>query len=181
MSRTGLILVLLVLAAVVGGLVVSWAGRAWRRWQWERKRRRGRQGELEAPDVLAAAGYRVVEDQPELRCTLLVDGEPRDYTIRVDYLVSRGGRRYAAEVKTGNVAPDPAAAATRRQLLEYAVHYPVEGALLVDMEARKVHAVAFPGLASADRGSLPGLRVWLGLVFGLGVLLGVLLTWGLRP
>jgi hypothetical protein len=180
MSRPVLVLVLLVLAAVAGGLVVAWVGRTWRRWQWERKRRRGRQGEIEAPDVLAAAGYRVLEDQAELPCTLLVDGEPRPFTIRVDYLVDRAGRRYAAEVKTGSVAPDPAASATRRQLLEYAVHYPVEGAVLVDMEARKVHSVVFPALREAESGSLGGLRIWLGVVFGLGVLLGVLLTLGLR-
>ena len=38
-------------------------------------------------------------------------------------LVERRGRRFVAEVKTGERAPDPLARPTRRQLLEYA-HWP---------------------------------------------------------
>ena len=64
--------------------------------------------------------------------------------VRADLLVSRGARRFVAEVKTGARAPRIETAATRRQLLEYAVAYDVDGVLLVDMEEHTISEVEFP-------------------------------------
>ena len=69
----------------------------------------------------------------------------RVIALRADLLVERGGRRYVAEVKTGEAAPSLATAATRRQLLEYLIAYRVDGVLLVDAERGSVHEVEFPG------------------------------------
>ncbi len=94
--------------------------------------------------MLEELGYTVQGRQIETRYTLLVDGEPTEIPLRADYLVSRNGRQFVAEVKSGSVAPRLDTAATRRQLLEYLVAFQVDGVLLVDGEQRQVHEVTFP-------------------------------------
>jgi hypothetical protein len=69
--------------------------------------------------------------------------------LRADYLVEGRGERLVAEVKTGELAPQLATAATRRQLLEYHVAFAVDGVLLVCPEEGAIHRVEF---------SLPGAR-----------------------
>jgi hypothetical protein len=89
-------------------------------------------------------GYQVLASQVETTYTLLVDGKPSSFTLRADYLVRRSGRRFVAEVKSGQVAPRIDTAATRRQLLEYGAAFQVDGVLLVDGELRQVKEVTFP-------------------------------------
>ena len=74
----------------------------------------------------------------------LVDGEATRIELRADYVVTRQGRRYVAEVKTGRVAPRIETASTRRQLLEYRHAFDVDGVLLVDADARRIHLVELP-------------------------------------
>lgn len=136
----------------------------------------GREGELKAPAILEAAGYRVLEEQPTFRCELLVDGTPHVYELRPDYCVARGDERFAAEVKTGKKAPDPLYSATRRQLLEYAVCVPIDGVLLVDMQEQQVRRVAWPTSPRASRApTLKRLSAALAGAFVLGLLLGLIL------
>ncbi len=59
-------------------------------------------------------------------------------------LVERDGQHFIAEVKTGASAPDLSNAATRRQLLEYALAYNSPVILLVDVERDRVLEVSFP-------------------------------------
>jgi hypothetical protein len=91
-------------------------------------------------------GYDVLGAQVEGGYSLVVDGEPMNVPLRADYMVTRRGRRYIAEVKSGKSAPRLSTAATRRQLLEYLVAFDVDGVLLVDGEEHRVHEVAFPVL-----------------------------------
>lgn len=72
---------------------------------------------------------------------LAVDGARSEHAVRADYLVSRGARRFVAEVKTGSVAPSLAHAPTRRQILEYCLAFDVDGALLVDVERGLVREI----------------------------------------
>jgi hypothetical protein len=108
-----------------------------RRQQWAQR------GEDGAVEVLAAAGFTVVDHQVMAEWTVWLDGEPVDIRCRADLLVEGDDGRYIAEVKTGSRAIDPTNPATRRQLLEYQLAFPVEGLLLVDMEERRVVTVAF--------------------------------------
>jgi len=101
-------------------------------------------GEAQAEVVLCRAGYRVLDRQVTGRWVLWIDGEVHEVRNRADLLVSRAGRRFVAEVKTGEHAPDPRNPATRRQLLEYALAFPAHGVLLVDMASRSIHEVEFP-------------------------------------
>lgn len=144
----------IVLAAAGGGVALVqtlrlWWGGASRRWRLAEQAARATAGEALAEKLLVKAGYRVLARQATQRWSVHVDGVAEEVTLRADFVVARGGRRYVAEVKTGDEAPDVAAPATRRQLLEYRCAFGVDGVLLVDAEARKVHAVDFTLPASA--------------------------------
>lgn len=168
----------LVAALAAGGVFWWWVSRLWRRRVMRGRRDQGRRGEVEAARVLIDAGYRILEDQASQEVALEVDGVSRRYTLRPDYLVSRAGRRYVAEVKTGKKAPDPLYTPTRRQLLEYQVCFPDHGLLLVDMETRRVHLVGWAqveaGAGAVDRASRRRLIGLLAVAFSLGFALGAL-------
>lgn len=131
-----------------GLLVVLWwwsATRGSRRSRWRNRRAQG--AESEAERLLEQEGYRLLERQVAGSFMMEIDGRPVQVSCRADLLVERGGLVYVADVKSGRSAPDPTFPATRRQLLEYLIAYDVDGVLLVDMEARRVHAVSFPAIA----------------------------------
>ncbi|MDY0001085.1 MAG: hypothetical protein RBU30_07315 [Polyangia bacterium] len=176
--RAYLILLICLGLLVTGGLLARYLGRLWANARFASRRRRGRKGELRAPAVLGAAGYRVIEEQPELTSPLEVDGQSKDVTVRADYLVERGGSRYVAEVKTGVKATDPFYSDTRRQLLEYRVLYDVEGVVLVDMEAERVRLVTWPALEGrlpSRTGHSKALLRTLGLGIAIGLAVGIAL------
>jgi hypothetical protein len=136
---------LLVAAVVLAAIVLGLVARGWyRRWRLRRRWSRARKIERRASTLLAELGYQVLDSQVETTYTLLVDGEPSTVALRADYLVSRSGRQFVAEVKSGEVAPRLDTAPTRRQLLEYWAAFQVDGILLVDGEARQVHEITFP-------------------------------------
>ena len=118
-----------------------------------RARRRGARavrGERDAEDLLEDHGFEILERQLRKIWTFEVSGEAVEFDLRADLLVGREGREYIAEVKTGSSAPDLRNAATRRQLLEYAVAYESSIIYLVDVEQGLIHEVCFPLVASAE-------------------------------
>jgi hypothetical protein len=132
-------------------------------------------GEEDAVDLLRRAGYAVLGHQVEAAWTLFADGEPVTFGLRADYLVTRGARRYVAEVKTGRLAPQLSHGPTRRQLLEYGAAFEVHGVLLVDAEARSITLVESDLFErSAPRRSNGGLSrmAFIAAVFAAGVALG---------
>lgn len=140
------------LAAAVVLLLVALALHGWYvRWRLRRRWSHARKVERQAARVLEGAGYTVLGRQIETSYTILVDGNPTEVALRADYLVSRGGRQFVAEVKAGDVAPRLDTATTRRQLLEYLVAFQVDGVLLVDGEQGQVHEVTFPMSRSPAR------------------------------
>ena len=169
---------LLVLAALCTGVALVQTGRiVWLRGASSRRSRkrvaRARQGEIEGEALVRAQGYRILAVQPEYRWQLAVDGRPAFVILRPDLVVERDGRRFIADVKTGQSAPDPLSSATRRQLLEYLLACKVDGVLVVDMEARKIHSLTFP--LRGGRGHAPtAASPWVALAFG--ALLGAIST-----
>lgn len=160
--------------------IVRWHKR-WLAWRYESaeaaRARRAAQAETDAVVLLRSRGYRIMEEQLEHHWQVYLDGQPHEVNIRADLMVTRRGRRYIAEVKSGQVAPSITTAATRRQLLEYRLAYPVDGILLVDMEALTISEVEFD--LELGSGRAPRLR-WLvaGVCMGaslalLGVRLGL--------
>ena len=136
--------------------------RALRRRRLRVRGERARQGERDAPALLERQGFAVIDRQVSARLTLLIDGAPVEVGVRADLIVSRGGRRFVAEVKTGEHATRPTHIATRRQLLEYRHAFAVDGVILVDADQGSLCEVEFPMLPSLERAWSP-LRgvVWL--------------------
>lgn len=108
------------------------------------RNRRAQEGEAHAERLLIRQGYAIVERQVSRSWTVQVDGEPWEAFVRADLLVEKDGRTFVAEVKTGELAPDPLYPPTRRQLLEYFFVFDPDGLLLVDVEADAILEVAFP-------------------------------------
>lgn len=127
---------------------LCWSKRGWRVGAYARSTR-AVAGEREAAALLRASGYTIVKRQIATEYPVELDGETYEMGLRADYLVSRDGAFYIAEVKTGEYAPRIDTAATRRQLLEYEVAFAVDGVLLVDADAGCIHTVTFPTLTRA--------------------------------
>jgi len=163
------------LALFTAGLVTILLGHAAIR-TWLRRRRivrrvvRARQGESRARDLLEARGYSVVATQFGGSYRLLIDDEHLAIPLRADYLVTREGLRYVAEVKTGNYAPHLRTPATRRQLLEYRIAFDVDGVLLVDAEQERVHVVCFP-LGARDSARHFSWLGWIAVAIGAAALI----------
>lgn len=141
----------------LGGLLLAFAlvqsfRLWWRSWVKRRAlalaRERGAQGEVRAELLLRRLGFGIVGRQVAITYGLALDGERIAVDLRADYVVSKDGRRYVAEVKTGRLAPRIDTPATRRQLLEYRLAFDVDGVLLVDADSDRVRAVEFPLPAS---------------------------------
>lgn len=127
--------------------VVGW----WRATTRVRRHNRVRQrvasaGERDADALLVAAGFELVDEQVIVEWPMEVDGEVCWVRNRCDKVVRRDALYYVAEVKTGDVAPNPLHPATRRQLLEYLITHEADGVLLVDVPAGRVVEVRFPEL-----------------------------------
>lgn len=97
-----------------------------------------------AEALLMDHGYEIIDRQVRCLWWIAVDGEQEEVELRADLLVEKDGVRSVAEVKTGQLAPDPAYPPTRRQLLEYALAFAPYEVLLVDVEEEEIYEVAFP-------------------------------------
>jgi hypothetical protein len=158
---------------------IAW-GRIARRWTIRARARRAVDGELRAEPMLRRAGYEVIDRQLRGGWVVYADGEPLQVGLRADLLVTRAGRRYVAEVKTGKLAPRLDHAATRRQLLEYRMAFGVDGVLLVDAETERVIVVEMGKVGSEAEASGPTLGAF-APVLAAGVVCGIALGWFLHP
>ncbi len=139
----GLILIVLVIAAIVLFLWLGWKLRlAWKNFLFSLRKRRGRRGESNATELLEKHGYRIVQSQITLQGHLYVDDDRQEFIIRPDYLIERDGVQYLAEVKTGDAAKVENRG-TRRQLLEYAKVANTNTIVLVDATTGTVSKIIF--------------------------------------
>jgi hypothetical protein len=166
----------------VFGLVVlaSIAITLWlRRWGDRRSRRRrgarAQRAERDAAGLLEARGFEVLGRQVRQSWSLLADAKELEFTLVADYVVEREGRRWVAEVKTGERALDLRHGPTRRQLLEYRQAFAVDGVLLVDAEGQSVQTVHFrDSRESIEPRGAGGIRRL--LAFGVGLISGLSLA-----
>jgi hypothetical protein len=108
------------------------------------RNRQAQLGEEQAELLLVREGYSIVERQASRSWRVEVDGESCEACVRADLLVERDGKTFVAEVKTGQLAPNPLYPPTRRQLLEYLFVFDPDGLLLVDVEEGALLEVSFP-------------------------------------
>src|SRR5690606_4367976 len=107
--------------------------------------------EKDAVALLQSHGYRVLQTQVEQLWQVRRGTDTIQVRLRADARVSRNGRQFIAEVKSGSLSANVRHGPTRRQLLEYAVAYRTSGVLLVDMHQRRIDEVVFTHLDSAPR------------------------------
>jgi hypothetical protein len=170
-SLRALLLVVLLLASV--GLTLwlsSWHDRRSRC----RRVARAQRAERDAAGLLEAHGFAVLGRQVRQSWSLVADADEVEFTLIADYLVERRGRRWVAEVKTGERALDLRHAPTRRQLLEYRQAFAVDGVLLVDAEGQSLRSVHFRDAGGALRAGArsPGRMA----AFGVGLISGLSLA-----
>jgi len=178
------IIQLTLIAFLLGATLWACLARVWRARRRQRIAKRAQIAEKGAVSLLSHAGYAVVDYQPRTTLRVLVDGRPKTIAVQADYLVSRGRKRYVAEVKSGKTVREIDHGPTRRQLLEYRLAYRVHGVLLVDTMRRRVRHVAFDFVAARGLVPLPVrlLRhagTW--LFFAFIVLLGITVTYIIIP
>ena len=151
-----LVVLLLVLAGVLGGALLSLRLRkAWKNLRMHRRFKRGARGEQQCLRYLLKHGFTVLDREVNLTPYMEIDGRRREYTIRADFLVRKGRRRAVVDAKTGSRAPDASFTATRRQLLEYAYHYGVDDVYLYDGNRDALRLVRFPRPATSNPPALP--------------------------
>lgn len=152
--------------ALLYGVLTSSIARLKRSWIAKRRARIAIQGEHNALALLHQHGYAVLATQCPMTWSIQVNGMAIPIELRADAIVERDGRRYVAEIKTGNEAPHIETAQTRRQLLEYLVAYQADGALLVNMPQYSIQEVQFAPQASAVPAPTRALRlvIWIALL-----------------
>ena len=141
------------IAIIVGVGTAIAAILSWTRYQawivYTKRRRRSLNAlaaEVDAESLLERSGFEIVDRQIPGTMTLVLDGVPCSYGLRADLLVTDGEHDYIAEVKTGCLVSQLNHAATRRQLLEYAIAFEVDGILLVNADTGAITEVDFGSL-----------------------------------
>ncbi|MEW6172142.1 MAG: hypothetical protein AB1510_03620 [Bacillota bacterium] len=128
-----------VLGAIIGIYLFWRLAKARRRHISRRRAMLARRGEDRARHFLERAGYNIVGLQEKVPIKITIDGETHASYVKADAIVTRGGYRYVAEVKTGKAAlPQPL---LRRQLLEYFLAFKAGGMLLVNGDTGKISRV----------------------------------------
>ena len=126
---------------VIAGCTLTIRNR-WSRFMGGLRRSRGLRSERFAERLLKRSGYRIVETQAQAQAHVLVDGIRKTTWLRADFIVARKGQQFLVEVKSG-AKRSPTRDSTRRQLLEYAMVYDVDGILLIDAESHAIQEIEF--------------------------------------
>lgn len=103
----------------------------------------GIKGEMHARDYLKRHGFRIIKEQAHSEQVMIIDGERTTFTLRADFIVSKNGKRYIVDAKSGIEGSQPASMPTRRQLLEYYLYYNVNGVYLYNSRENKLHLIHF--------------------------------------
>jgi hypothetical protein len=165
----------LLIALGTAALVCAWLAARLRasrpRRRLEKHVHRARRAETDGCRLARSHGYKVLAQEVLSHSRLIVDGVPQRFPVRADLLLARGRRRYVGEIKSGPVASRPENRSTRRQLMEYAHAFQVDGVLLFDMEKHRIREISIPAVADPRFGRRRSFI--LGTILGAMVLFGV--------
>lgn len=137
------VLIVLLIGIFLGAYLLWRISSFMRRISYRRRVEMGIIAEEKARSLFKKHGYRIEEVKPEADMEFMVDGKKESARVQADFLVSKGGSIYVAEVKSGNEARIPFLPHVRRQLLEYFVAFRPDGMIFVDMEEGRIHKVDF--------------------------------------
>lgn len=160
----------LILALILSACVLFFFPRTRTRLRRRRRLTRARKGEAEAIQFFEDQGYTIVDMQQKKTLVTWINGNPRYHNLMADFVVKKGGKTYIVEVKTGKQPPRPTSADTRRELLEYFLAYRPYGILVVDLQKKTMHTIAFSITGENEK------RRFLYLLFLAGVL-GLFCGW----
>lgn len=138
------------LLAFACAFVIWQLARTWRAYRLRARFANAAEGELRARGYLEELGYEILGAQVPAEYELGIDERVVSVRLRADYIVTKNGQRFVAEVKTGTVATQIETAATRRQLLEYRMAFEVDGVILVDADRKRISKVVFPVLRAME-------------------------------
>lgn|GEM_PF-281070 len=137
--------------------------------------KKAKRAEKEAAKVLQREGYNIKAIQQRATVYTEVDGKEQKNLVTADYLVSKKGKTFVVEVKTGKQTARVTASRIRRQLLEYFLIFRPHGIILLDMDNKKLKHVFF------RTGNFPtlfkdklGTYILFFAIFLLGVLAGII-------
>ena len=102
----------------------------------------GNLGEKKARNLLIKNGYKILEEQLNLKGKLLENKKMVSFLIKPDFLVKKNNIIYIAEVKTGK-STSIKDRNTRRQLVEYVTNLKSNKALLIDISKKSISYIEF--------------------------------------
>ena len=105
-------------------------------------KKKGKKAEQKAIKLLKKNGYKIESFQTTAKGKLLQDDETLTFLIRADLIVSKGKKKFIAEVKSGKAASIEEIN-TRRQLLEYSKVFNNKNLILIDTEKNKIKKIEF--------------------------------------
>lgn len=135
---------LIVLFTIIGGGISFFLIRFFERKKIQKKIKIGIECEHEAAHFLKKNRYTIVAYHTSISYTIQENGKNILIPLELDYVVSKNGKTYVAEVKSGEHTATIRYAQTRRQLLEYAVATKYDGYLLIDMHHKTINSIEFP-------------------------------------
>ena len=112
-------------------------------------------------------GYKIIKYHYRKQYDVKQNDDKIKINLEADYIVKRRGKRYIAEVKSGDSATEIKNSSTRRQLLEYSLFIENDGLILVDMENQKLSRIEFP--VDARHSSFGILKFLITLILGISL------------
>jgi hypothetical protein len=132
-----------IIGLIIGGFLFYRIYKAFKIYTFKKRMKKGRKAEKSAIKLLMQEGYKIISTQKSVPVITYIDGKPYKNYVKADFIVRKGLKKYVAEIKTGDKAPQANNAATRRQLLEYYLAYKPTGIILVDMNERRIKTIEF--------------------------------------
>ncbi|MGI6225426.1 MAG: hypothetical protein ACOYJ1_04140 [Peptococcales bacterium] len=133
---------ILILGILLGSFLFFFINKKYKTYKIKKMLRNARRGEKDAISFLNKAGYYIVDIQKKHPITVYIDDKPHASFVQADFIVSKSGKKYIVEVKTGK-RTRATTALVRRQLLEYYLVFKPHGILLLDMENVTLQKVEF--------------------------------------
>jgi len=128
---------------LTGGLLVYVLGRSFKGAGFGSGSQSIGYAERDAENMLARAGYQIVEKRPRGTVIAKIDGQERFGYLEADYLAAKNKRNFAVLVKTGEGEVDLNEENLRQKLLAHDYVFAPDAMLVADLNRGELHTVYF--------------------------------------